>query len=400
MTIFRSIFTCITDVVNWVTECTDFIYHSFYSVNTKQSYSSSVCIPLPIIHFAKYGLCTLINIVPVITDIPFFTLCTIIDSSFCSVHFLSYMYHKNNLYKYIYKKSLFKKSDMSLKIYNYDLPSSLYSFHVLERYIIYFLVHFFVILPSKTKLPYFFIFISFPFIQNKLYIDSYIINRLVFFKYNFAKIIIYFIQRLHSDIMNIQNYHIFLIYNYLEFDFIWNVFKNYLFVSLLYFLRNSNQTSLYYYYKAIKAAYYCETGYLFNATTIHDSIYMINIIIKEQRWQDIKKLELINALYILIHHQQNTPLYFTTYIYYMSFFTLWSFIYSLFSLFNINYNSFLITISITSVPFFYFILKELVFYILNRHNIKKVVKKYSKLSTDDFVIIKQHIKQPIKLHEN
>lgn len=364
-------FILFSNIIHWISSCVTHVSNSIVTSNTHVTNNLNVidpCYPSTLIQSVRsIFVYTLPYIVNKIIHVPFFTLCTVIDSLICSTHFLHHYFNTKNI----------------------NNISNLYSFHFIERYIIYFIVYVTCVIPSKGYISYTFILITLPFIQNKLYCSSYVINRRIFIKYNLAKCIVYGIQNLHTDIINIQNYQMFLIYNYIEPLFIWNIIKSYLFVSLLYFLRNSNQTSLYYYYKAIKAAYYCETGYLFNTTTTQDSVYLFNIIIKEQRWQDIKKLELINALYILVHSKNSIPLYYTCYLYYMFFFCLWTCLYSIFTFYSIQLNSLITSLICITFPIYYIISKELVFYIMNKHNIKKVIKKYNIHTQDDFEFIQR-----------
>ena len=174
----------------------------------------------------------------------------------------------------------------------------------------------------------------FPYIQNIIiklnpinkYIDVYLLNKQIFIKYSVSKIIINFIKSLDSRIDFIKNSQIFVLYRYISSQIVIDFVKSYCFIYFLYFLKH-NQTT-YYYYKMIKLAYYYNTGHLFNQITIEDSIYIINIIVSEKKWNDLSNLEMVHAFYTLINNKYNSNdnIYVTFSLYCAKFFTLWSFI--------------------------------------------------------------------------
>lgn len=120
----------------------------------------------------------------------------------------------------------------------------------------------------------------------------------IFVKYLCSRILITTIQSLDSRIEDINNYHVFIIYQYMSFEYIMTYIQSYVMIYILYFLRKSEHT--YYYYKAIKLAYYYKTGFLFNIVDDTDAIYIINMIIRDKRWKDIAKMDIVNAMYSLI----------------------------------------------------------------------------------------------------
>ena len=145
-----------------------------------------------------------------------------------------------------------------------------------------------------------------PRIQNRIVklewvdrcIRRYNQDKEIFLRYSLSKTIITTIQTLHSDIQEIRNYHIFVIYSHISIEYAWEFIKTYGFIYTLNLLRGWEST--YYYYKAIKFAYYYNTGYMFNTLTTRDSVYIINVIISEKRWRDLAKIEVVNAVYSLI----------------------------------------------------------------------------------------------------
>ncbi len=258
----------------------------------------------------------------------------------------------------------------------------------------------------------------FPYIQNIIikldpinkYIDVYLTNKQIFINYLFSKTIISLIKSLDSRINFIKNSQIFVLYRYISIQLIIDFIKSYCFIYVLYFLKN-NQTT-YYYYKMIKLAYYYNSGHLFNQITTEDSIYIINIIVSEKKWYDLSNLEIVHAFYILINNKYNSNdnIYITFGLYFAKFFTLWSFIcllkilkielitFLLFTYFIIDYyyrgykksgivivlyclllfniNDLVISTILVFYKFIYLINCELVFFITNVNDIKKVLLFY------------------------
>ena len=270
----------------------------------------------------------------------------------------------------------------------------------------------------------------FPYIQNTIiklnpinkYIDVYLTNKEIFIKYSFSKIIINFIKSLDSRIDFIKNSQIFVLYRYISSQIVIDFVKSYCFIYFLYFLKH-NQTT-YYYYKMIKLAYYYNTGHLFNQITIEDSIYIINIIVSEKKWNDLSNLEMVHAFYTLINNKYNSNdnIYVTFSLYCAKFFTLWSFIcllkilkielitFLLFTYFIIDYyyrkykttkiieksgiviflyflllfniNDLVISTILVFYKFIYLIYCELIFFITNVNDIKKVLIFYKNPTTN------------------
>lgn len=273
---------------------------------------------------------------------------------------------------------------------------------------------------------FFLLLLVVPYIQNTFikidkiqqYINIYLKNKQIFIKYSISKLTINFIKNLDSRIDFIKNSQIFVLYRYISYEIVIDFVKSYCFIYLLYFLRN-NQTT-YYYYKMIKLAYYYTTGHLFNQITIEDSIYIINIIVSEKKWGDLSNVEIVHAFYILINNKYNNndDIYVTSGLYFAKFFTLWSFIcllkilrteiitILLFTYFIIDYklnnreykskkfmersgivivlyflllfniNDLVISTIFVLYKLIYLIYCELVFFVNNVNDIKKVLKFY------------------------
>lgn len=182
---------------------------------------------------------------------------------------------------------------------------NLYELNILERYSVYFLIYLFKCFLEEFDIyfnDYILLIITIPYLQNtikylKCY-SSYINIKKTFIKYTISKYSIHFLQDLHQDIIKIPNYNIFLLYNLITIEYVTNIIKMLLFISLLYFLKYKKE--LYYYYKIIKMSYKYNKGYNFTEMNLNDAIYVLNIVINEKRWNDLSKMEIINALYIVL----------------------------------------------------------------------------------------------------
>ena len=311
--------------------------------------------------------------------------------------------------------------------------NTIYTLDTFDRYIFYIIVYSisYIFCEFEFDINYnFLIFFVIPYIQNNFILllpyNIYIKNKNIFIKYSISKLSIQFIQNLHKDITSISNYHIFIIYHIINLTFIWNFIQNFLLVTLFYFLKSHQD--YYYYYKAIKVSYFYNSGYNFTVTNLYEAVYLINLIIKEKRWKEFNKMEVINAFYILVTNQyinENSELFVTFSIESFKFFSIWtiiSLLKLLFYLDNIfintiilliitpfskhkikkivtitifynllvfNVNDIIITIFLITNNFFYLLLEEIYFFIKNMSSIKKVLKiQKHKQIEHDFEIIK------------
>jgi hypothetical protein len=327
-----------------------------------------------------------------------------------------------------------------IKAYN-----SMYKIDMLDRYIIYGCVYVIygllnLCIDEMSNINFLLYWASFvivfPVIQDKLlyimgdmYID-YNKNKRIFVSYSLSKFIISRIQDLDSSVEHIQNYHIFILYKYLTLDLVLNFLKSYVFIFGLYYLRSSQVT--YYYYKAIKLAYYYSTGYLFNSITRSDSVYIINVVIKEKRWFDIDKIEIVHAFYRMISDKYSSENTFQTTLRFnfIKFCTLWSMIcflkmltaqiiitVTVFYLVIVEYinpvhnydkfkryvtalyvccsiltnvNDLIISGFFVFNPVIFYILEELIFFIRNLGDIQKILNYYY---SDDKQILKTYSKR-------
>jgi len=343
----------------------------------------------------------------------------------------------------ILKVSARKLSKEAIIAYNEEIvikSNKVYRLSTIDRYLFYLIIYFVYnsinYVYSENRYSYIFIVcITVPYVQELFfsvhYVDKilkqYINNKDIFMKYSVAKLTIWFIQNLHPQIEKIQNYHIFIIYKLLSTKFIITIITNCLFILLLNILRSYDST--YYYYKGIKMAYYYNVGYLYNIIPIQDAIYLVNIIIKEKRWKELEKLEVLNALFILITCKYElfstfkgsvwTNIMLTLlkisslysfvsilkiinlytlgvllFVGYVIKFSVKNVITSIFLYFLIifNINNLLITFMLIIHKIIYYYLEEIFFFIKNIKNIKKIIKVYDKYPSiskmkDEYVVI-------------
>ena len=356
------------------------------------------------------------------------------DGVVCSVYFL-----RDFL---ILKLSSRKLSKRAIMVYNEEIVdkyNSLYRLSTLDRYLFYLAIYFGynIINYFYTENQYSYLLILpivLPSIQNNLLsipfvshrIDTYIEHKDIFVKYSLAKVSVHFVQQLHPQIEKIQNYHIFIIYKTLSMEFVWKIINNCLFISLLNVLRSYDST--YYYYKGIKMAYYYNVGYLYNVIPLGDAIYLANIIIKEKRWRELEKLEVVNAFFTLlvnkyeIFSQFSGSFWVNSQMILFQVFSLYSLV-SVFKLVTIyvsgiwvcillmsvavylsklnikniitsilvyfliifNINDLIITLVIVTHKIVYYWLEEIYFFIRNTENVKKVIKMYETPSREAMV---------------
>lgn len=191
--------------------------------------------------------------------------------------------------------------------------NKIYTLSTFDRYLIYLTIYF-LSLPFTNysvtyNYNYFLLLFSLPQVQNtlcryfKTSLENYLLYKTMFIKYSISKLSIHFIQNLHPQIQIIPNYHIFILYKLLNYTFVFDIFKNFFFFSLLTFLRKTKDT--YYYYKGIKMAYYYNFGYLYNVIPTGDAVYLVNTIISQKRWREISKIEITNAFFVLFSNKYN-----------------------------------------------------------------------------------------------
>lgn len=311
--------------------------------------------------------------------------------------------------------------------------NTIYTLDTFDRYTFYLIIYFISCILGELELDInynFLIFLVIPYIQNYFILllpyNSYLKNKEIFIKYSISKLFVQFIQNLHKDITSISNFNIFTIYNILDLKFVWNFIQNFSLVTLFYFLKNNQD--YYYYYKAIKVSYFYNSGYNFTVTNLYEAIDLINLIIKEKRWNEFNKIEVVNTFYILITNKyinEHSEFSVTFSIELFKFFSVWTIISLLklifyldniyinavilllvtpfsnhkikkittiiifYNLLVFNVNDIIITIFLITNNIFYLLLEEIYFFIKNMSSIKKVLKvQKNKQIEYDFEIIK------------
>lgn len=369
-----------------------------------------------------------------ISKLPLLETFILVDGIICS-----YVFLKDYLLLKFSEKRIGRTSKV---IYDYKMDiikkyNKIYTLNTLDRYIFYGSIYFYsrlfgylsvffdINFSEYANIQFYLLLLVVPYIQNGLMtlfkspLDCYLENKEIFVKYSISKLIVSSIQNLHSDIDNIPNFHIFIIYSSLSFNYVYEIFKNYLFICLLYYLRNNDY--LYFYYKAIKMAYFYHTGYNFAEMSLYDSVYLANLIVKEKRWNQLTKMEVVNMFYVLITSKFYDPysnMYLSCSLLILQLFSLWSLVSLLkftiyipiqykfiiasiilfFSLmYNVsnklkkiitsvivyylilfNVNDIIITLVLISNNIVYYILEELYFFIYNIRSIRKVIRLYNK----------------------
>ena len=358
----------------------------------------------------------------------------LLDGVVCSFYFL-----KDFL---LLKLSSKKLSKRAIVVYNEEIVeryNSLYILSTIDRYIFYLIIYL-----GYNIINYFYneneysylliLIITIPYVQNNVLsigfmnriIYKYIQNKNMFVKYSISKMSVHYVQHLHPQIEKIQNYHIVIIYRLLSFKFVWSIINNCLFISLLNILRSYDST--YYYYKGIKMAYYYNVGYLYNVIPLSDAIYLVNIIIKEKRWRELEKIEVVNAFFVLvvnkyeIFNSMSNSFSTTSQIILFQVFSLYSIV-SVLKILNIylsgislsiliitlagyltkfnikniitsiliyflimfNINDLIITVVIITHTIVYYWLEEIYFFIRNIENVKKVIRMYETPSKEAMI---------------
>jgi hypothetical protein len=297
---------------------------------------------------------------------------------------------------------------------------SVYAMNMMDRYFMYIVIQILnyglsrILFRSSYVLYIICMAISLPVIQNRILnikrakevIKVFNEDKEIFVRYTLSKLIIKGIKELDEEVQDIKNYNIFLIYNVITLENVYELAKSYTFVFVMYMLRKAEET--YYYYKAIKLAYYYKSGYLFNVMTIKEAVYIVNMIIKEKRWEEVSNVEITHAVHVLIIsklQKDSESVEFQLAI--LKFFMIWTTI-SILKIFSIevntvlfamymiinrkmigtitvvyimiicNTNDILIGVILIAYKPLNYILREIYFYMKNKKDIQKVLKVYGK----------------------
>lgn len=221
--------------------------------------------------------------------------------------------------------------------------SEVYVLGVVDRYLLYIALYSFYIAASSissyletstfaSRLMYVVVCsATLPAVQNAVvrnrFTDRYLVaydqQKLIFFKYSVSKLVVNTVQRLDEGIVEIRNYHIFMLYRHITLSYLWEVLQGYCFIGLLYHLRGQERT--YYYYKAIKLSYYYNCGYMFNVMSRREAVSIMNGVVLSKRWKDLTQMEIIHAVYTLASSKFNVANDKTNVLLAISkFFSIWS----------------------------------------------------------------------------
>ena len=308
-----------------------------------------------------------------------------------------------------YKKEIVKKCN------------NIYTMNMMDRYLMYLGVQIVYTMSCQinNELVNYIIYIvmmsvAMPIVQNGItsmkrpreFLKAFNEDKEIFARYTVSKFMVNGLKMLDEGVQDIKNYNIFLVYHILSIHYFFNFAKSYLFIFAMYMLRKTEQT--YYYYKAIKLAYYYNSGYLFNVMTKHEAAYIINMMIKERRWKDISEVEITHALHVIIMNKlQKDSDSIEMQLAMLRFFSIWTIIAVLklisielntiilviyvitkknmidlaiivYMLTIFNTNDILIGVILLGYKPLHYLLQEVKFYIKNRKDIKKVLTVYGK----------------------
>lgn len=114
-------------------------------------------------------------------------------------------------------------------------------------------------------------------------------------KFIISKKIIQYFQTL----FHISNYQIFKVYSLLTHDFYIKALQNTLFIFVVYLLKQSEKT--YMYYRIIKYHAFISSYYNFTISNAQQANEILHDLILENRWESLNDIETIHAFFILFH---------------------------------------------------------------------------------------------------
>jgi hypothetical protein len=126
-----------------------------------------------------------------------------------------------------------------------------------------------------------------------------------FLKYILSKIVLKTCKN-SLDFVNLTNLHVIALMKngpQIGVDFLQTLMA----VGILYLLRincdPAKGSGLYLYYKVLKLGYFYETGFMFQTMTVEDAKYLLEVVVREQRWNQFGKAEVVNSILTLsVHH--------------------------------------------------------------------------------------------------
>jgi hypothetical protein len=169
--------------------------------------------------------------------------------------------------------------------------NNVYTLNFIERILLY----------SFTQM-FFPIYISSLFVIPKFqnWLVSFVYTTYQEEKYKLIKFLISKnIVRYFQSLFHISNYQIFKVYMVLSYDFFIKALQNALFIFVVYLLKRSEKTYLY--YKIIKYHAFVSSYYTFTISNVEQANEMLHDMILESRWTSLNDIEIVHALFILSH---------------------------------------------------------------------------------------------------
>lgn len=177
--------------------------------------------------------------------------------------------------------------------------NNVYTLNFIERLLLYWFVN---ILLYNSIFCFLFVIPSFQnWLIDSIY-DTYQQEKSKLIKFIISKRIIQYFQKL----FHISNYQIFKVYPILCYDFYIKILQNSLFIFIIYLLKQSERTYLY--YRIIKYHAFISSYYTFTISNIEQAKEILHDMILDNRWDSLSDIEIVHALFILIHKQLMTYL--------------------------------------------------------------------------------------------
>lgn len=186
----------------------------------------------------------------------------------------------------------------------------LYFFTFIERYMIYYIGSLTVSLFGSVVGSIMGPILLLPFIQNRVpYKVEYREKLAVTTKYFVSE---YLYKKLRALGLYLDKRHTITIIKYLNYSKLVYIFKQFLFVHIMYLLYNNER--LYFYYKTIKLTYLYNFNYSFTRINKKTALLTLqNLIKNDYNLIDITNVHHIHCLYVLIRDSHNTNLMFELY---------------------------------------------------------------------------------------
>lgn len=169
--------------------------------------------------------------------------------------------------------------------------NNVYLLNIVERLFLYHFCQF-------LSLDFIGLFFVIPHFQNWLIgtiHSKYQEEKIKLVKFIISKKIIRYFQGL----FHISNYQIFKVYSVLSIDFFIKILQNTLFIFIVYLLKQSETT--YMYYRIIKYHSFISSYYNFSITNTQQATDILHDMILESRWSGLADIEIIHALFVLFH---------------------------------------------------------------------------------------------------